>query len=136
MAEPITTKIGQFIQSYDWEFTQEANNEFTTRFVGETTNTSFNLIVNIDEKWISLTVWPYLPNIPEKKEVEALQLICKRNFQIRLARLAMTDQGDIALCLDFPVEVLTEQCFHDSLDVITYYADALFPDFLSFWSEE
>lgn len=135
MIKQISDQIEEFIHSYGWELERQTNGELITRFVGETTDTNFNLIIAADEKWLSLTVWPYFPYIPAKKRVGVLDLIAKRNFQMRLARLVLTDAGDVAICLDLPAETLSEPVFHTCLDVITWYADALHPEFLAFWSE-
>lgn len=135
MTAQISDQIEQFIRSYGWKFESQTNGELITRFVGETTDTNFNLIIAADEKWLSLTVWPYFPYIPTEKRTEVLDLIAKCNFQVRLARLALTASGDIAICLDLPAEALTEPVFHTCLDVITWYADSLYPEFLAFWSE-
>jgi len=136
MNDTLITKFGTYLKSYGWEFSQHTQDELLVRFEGENSQTEFHLIIGSDENWVSMTIWPFLFPFPIEKKTDALELLCKRNFQLRLVRLGMTENGETTLCLDLPVEGLTENGFHVALDVITYYADILYPDFVTFWSKE
>lgn len=133
MSDEVVTKIIEYLRSYGWESTKEHDKEILVRFLGEKSDTEFHLIVDIESSWVILTIWPYLPLLPVGKETEALQLLCKKNFDMKLARLAMTDKGDVALCVDVPTDLLSESFFHLALDIISYYADIIYPEFVYFW---
>lgn len=124
------------MQSYGWDFSQQNDNELITRFIGENSDTEFHLIIGITQHWIALTIYPYLLPFPMEKQTDALQLLCKHNFQLKLARLGMTEKGETTLCVDLPIEELSESLFHLGLDIISYYADIMYPDFVSFWAKE
>jgi hypothetical protein len=137
MDESLTvTDIGKFIDSYGWKYANDGENLIAVAFKGEISDTEFHLIIEAFENWLSLTIWPYLFPFPPEKKLEALEDVCKVNFDLHMARLAMKSSGEIALCLDLPMSSLTESSFHNALDVITYYADVLFPRFVKYWDKE
>jgi hypothetical protein len=135
----IQNQIKDYIKSYEWEFSQEQEfsqgHEFLIRFLGEISNTEFHLIINVENEWISFTIWPYLPAIPKEKQIESLTLLCSHNYGMKLARFGITDDGVVALCIDLPVDGLNERTFHLALNVISYYADNLYSDFIILWNE-
>ena len=130
------TDVGYFIDSYGWKYTKQSDDELLIVFTGENSNTEFHLVLGISENWLAITIWPYLFPFPPEKELEALKEICKVNFDIKMARLAMKTSGEITLCIDLPLNNLTESGFHLALDLITYYADTLHPIFVKFWEKE
>ncbi len=129
------TDLERYLESYGWKFGKQNDNELLIRFVGENTNTEFHLIISLSDNWVALTVWPYLFQFPPERELDGVKEVCKTNFDLKLARLAMKSTGEITLCIDLPATGLTESMFHIALDVISYYADNLYPKFLIFWDK-
>lgn len=136
MNESVLKDVSQYLRAYGWESSQSDDNKILVRFLGERSDTEFHVIIGIDENWIAITIWPYLPPFPPEKRLEAFQSLCQRNFQIKLARFALTDAGETVLCVDLPTKGLTEHLFHLGLDVIYYYADVMYPDLVLLWSKE
>lgn len=128
--------VAGFLGSYGWKYDQPNDHELIVRFTGTNTETEFQLIIGVSESWIGLTIWPYLFPFPPDKEIEALKEICRTNFDIKLARLAMKSTGEITLCVDLSINGLTESYFHFALDILSYYADILYPIFLKYWEKE
>jgi len=126
--------ICQYLQSYGWKYSPQNENELLVRFIGESSDTEFHLIIGVEQNWISMTIWPYLMPFPSDKKIDALQLLAYQNSRIKMARLGLTENGEAIMCLDIPSDDVTEEAFHWGLDVISYYADSLYPDFVSFWA--
>jgi len=127
--------IKKYLDNYGWEYTQKSERELILRFLGEESNTEFNLIITLDQHWVGLTIWPYLLPFPKKIEYSAIKSLCKWNFQTKLVRLGISENGETSMCLDLPLENLNEGLFHLGLDLISYYADMLYPEFVTLWSE-
>ena len=134
MNEDIKDQLALFLKSYGWEFSKEK--EFLIRFLGESSNTEFHLIIDSDPSWISLTIWPYLPPFPKEKLLDGFILLGTHNFQMKLARLGMTDDCVVTLCVDIPLQGFNEKTFHLALDVISYYADTMYSDFIMLWEKD
>ena len=131
--EDALSKVESYIESYGWTYQRLEDKMLLSQFYGENADTYFNLIFTAKEYWIELTVCPYFL-LPTDKEKSVYEALCRLNFQIRFARLSISERCGVALCVDIPMEKLDEDILHLSIDVITYYADQLYPQLLEFWA--
>jgi len=126
--------LGKYLESYGWKY-EIHEGEFIILFKGEQSDAEFHLIMSTSENWIGLTIWPFV-FLPIGKEDAAIKFICKKNFDLKMVRLGMTEKGEISLCADLSFIDLTEKQFHNALDVLSYYADVLYPELVAFWEKE
>ena len=133
MTETTVSSVCMFLDSYGWKYEVFEKTKILTRFLGEKSDTQFNLIISVSEHWIGLTVWPYLLAPPKEKLNELYKRVCQLNFDLKLARLSLADTGETALCVDIPTLALDEALFHLAMDTITYYADSLYLKLLDLW---
>lgn len=136
MVEKIISEVCHYLDAYGWEYSKRDDTTVVTQFIAEECDTRFNLLVSASEHWIGLTILPFLLKFPDSKHEKLLNQICKVNLDLKLARLAQTNSGEMVLCIDLPVQFLSEEFFHLALDIITYYADSLYPVFLQLWADE
>jgi len=126
--------IINYFQEYGWKTTLAENGSVVARFLAEKSNVEFNLLAQVSEHWVGLTVFPYLPPFTLERRSEFAQYICHSNLEIKFARLAQTDKDETVLCLDLPTSCLTEDLFRLALDVMVYYADTLYPDLVHLYT--
>ena len=130
------SELRKYLESYGWDYQQSGENTLITRFVGDNSDTQFNLVIDSGEHWVGLTVWPYLIAFPVDRKCELTEMVCRLNYDIKMARLAQTDSGGIALCVDLPTHSLNKDMFFLALDIISYYADSLYPSLVQCWTTE
>lgn len=127
------SRVSGYLSSYGWEYEVDAPNRILTRFADASEDTEFNLIITLSESWIGLTVWPYIFGLRAEQAGAIWRKAGQLNYQIKMARFALTEQNDVALCLDLPIDGLSETLLHRALDTISYYADTYYPVLLEMW---
>lgn len=132
MTEPTFNQVCMYFDSYGWKYEIAADGRLVAAFAGEQSGMQFNLVVAVSEHWVGLTIWPYLMAIKEQQRgIIAGKLAMLNFYELKLARFALTSNGEVTLCLDLPVAALTESLFHVSLDMICFYADAHYAELVT-----
>ena len=102
------------------------------------TGAPHDLYVLAAEEWVHLAVSPLLriewadrSERPARLPAYLMTALLRLNQDLRLARLALDEDGDINLLADLPAHVLAAHIgpsvFAETLELLAYYADQLAP---------
>lgn len=136
MANSSLSTLENYLQQYGWAYEKNDSTSMVAKFVGESSDTEFNVLFRVSEHWLSITVLPFLPKPPDEHEQEVTKKICVLNYDLKLAKLAMSNEGYIILSIELPLSNINSELFSASLDILTYYADELFPELIFYWSND
>jgi hypothetical protein len=104
-----------------------APNVIRTSFRGA--NTTFPLVVQVEDGWLKLTVLPIARLPPDADKAEKLyDRLLRLNGEIMLARFSLDEDGDVQLSVEFPARDLDRSEIKDAFDVLTYYAERHHPE--------
>lgn len=118
-----TSTLENYLTRYGWTFEKHG----AAIVAGmETSDAQFLVLFQLNSPWLRINFPIFAPG--QEKSAAFYARLLQLNDSIRLARFALTDQGDVTLNLDIYCEpVLEYTLFEVSLDVITYIAEKAFP---------
>ena len=86
----------------------------------------YTLYVLAAEDWVHLAVSPLLR--VEDPPAHLLAALLRLNQDLRLARLALDEDGDVNLLADLPAAHSGPSLFGEMLELLAYYTDRLAPE--------
>jgi hypothetical protein len=126
-------KVEQYLQQQGWPVTRIASGTLRSSFRGA--NGTFPLVVQFEEDAATRTTWVKLMVLPiarmpadASKAEQLYERLLRLNGEIMLARFSLDEDGDVLLSVEFPQSDLDASEIHDSLDVLTYYAEKHQPE--------
>jgi hypothetical protein len=120
-------KVEQYLQQQGWPVTRIASGTLRSSFRGA--NATYPLVVQFEEGWVKLMVLPIARMPADASKAEVLyERLLRLNGEIMLARFSLDEDGDVLLSVEFPQDDLDPSEIHDSLDVLTYYAEKHAPE--------
>ena len=112
--------IPEFFERYEWNCEEVEPGIWRAAFADER-EAEYDLFVALAEDWLHFAVSPLTP----RPKVECLgslhETLLRLNQGLRLVRLAIDDEGDVALLADLPVDDLRYAHFAAALDALTGY---------------
>lgn len=115
-------KIQAYLGELGWPAISLGTSTWRSSFRNK--NTTFPLVIHLEEGWCKLMVLPIvrLPADPEKAE-KLYERLLRLNGALLLARFSIDEDGDVVLSAEFPLGDLDPSELRDALDVLSYYAD-------------
>ncbi len=116
--------IPEFFERYEWSCKEIEPGIWRASFADEK-DEEYDLYVAQTEEWLHFAVSPLTPRpIDENKHLLHENLL-RINQSLRLVRLAIDDEDDVALLADLPVHNLHFSHFAAALDALTSYTRQL-----------
>lgn len=119
----VATTLENYITRYGW--TYEQYDEVIVAGVQSTWGDYF-IAFQLAPPWLRLSVPALAPGIG--RSLEYYTKLLELNEHSRLARFALSNEGDVMLCIDlYTTPPPTFEQFSLSLDVLVYYAENALP---------
>jgi len=127
--------VGKYFDRFGWEYSISENNDaIKTGVNGE--YGYFEFIVFLERGWLTITTLDLLPEIPEDKSTQLMQLALELNAKISYARIALVDKK-ISVIADIPVHTkLDYDLFSTVLEVMPFFADQIFKKFNPYFTTQ
>ncbi len=110
--------IPEFFERYEWSVEEVEPGIWRAVFADER-DEEYDLFVAQTDAWLHFAVSPLTPR-PKAECVSPLhEILLRLNQSLRLARLALDDEGDVALLADLPLDDLRYAHFAAALDALT-----------------
>ena len=116
--------IPEFFERYEWSCEEIEPGIWRASFADEREE-EYDLFVAQTTEWLHFAVSPLTPRPKMECAISLHEIMLRLNQSLRLARLALDDEGDVALLADLPLEALQFAYFAAALDVLTGYARQL-----------
>jgi hypothetical protein len=117
-------QIGEFFERYEWAAEEVEPNIWRSTFTTENEE-EFDLYVMLADEWIHFAVSPFVHIGEAEKKPRLTAALLRLNQRMRLVRLGLDDEGDLALVADAPRDRFDFGDFALTLDLLAEYASAL-----------
>ena len=117
-------EIGALFAAHEWECEEPEPGIWRATFATEREE-DYDLYVMVGEEWVHFAVSPLVQVAPGVDEARLAQALGWTNQRLRLARLAIDDEGDVNLLADWPRDRLTVDDFARIVDLWAQTTDAL-----------
>ena len=116
--------IPEFFKRYEWSCEEVEPGIWRASFADEREE-EYDLFVAQTDDWLHFAASPLTPR-PAAECVSSLhEILLRLNQSLRLARLALDDEGDVCLLADLPLDDLRYAHFAAALDALTGYTRQL-----------
>lgn len=116
--------IPEFFERYEWTAEEVEAGIWRASFADEREE-EFDLFVAEGDDWLHFAVTPLTPHPAPECASSLHEAMLRLNQSLRLARLALDDEGDVALLADLPLDDLRFAHFAAALDALTDYTRRL-----------
>ena len=116
--------IPEFFDRYEWSCEEVEPGIWRAAFADER-DEEYDLFVALSDEWLHFAVSPLTPRPAAECTISLHEAMLRLNQSLRLARLAIDDEGDVALLADLPLEELGFSHFAAALDALTGYTRQL-----------
>lgn len=116
--------LPSFFEQYEWSCEQVDEQIWRASFATEWEE-DFDLYVASSEDWIHFAISPFTPPPQPACAPQLHQTLLQLNQQIRLARLAIDEEGDVNLLADLPAASLDYPTFATAIDTLVHYTQRL-----------
>jgi hypothetical protein len=117
-------EIGALFAAYAWEYEEPEPGVWRATFATEREE-DYDLYVMAGEEWVHFAVSPLVKVAPGADGARLAQALAYANQRLRLARLAIDDEGDVNLLADWPRDRLNADDFARLVDLLVQTTDAL-----------
>lgn len=117
-------KIQEFFDRYEWSCEEVEQGIWRAGFADERED-EYDLFVAQTEAWLHFAVSPLTPRPTLECAIPLHETLLHLNQSLRLVRLALDDEGDVALLADLPLDDLRFAHFSAVLDALTGYTRQL-----------
>jgi hypothetical protein len=123
----MATEIPAFFERYEWSYEVVDEEVWRTSF-GTEREEDFDIYIARSAEWIHFAVSPFTP-LPKQECLPQLHAtLLQLNQQIRLARFAVDEDGDVNLLADLPVSAFDYSSFATAMDTLVHYTQRLSPE--------
>jgi hypothetical protein len=116
--------IPSFFERYEWSYEAVDEAIWRTSF-GTEQEDDFDLYVALGDEWIHFAVSPFTPPPKEECIPQLQRTLLQLNQQLRLARFAVDEDGDVNLLADLPSPAFDYTAFATAMDTLVYYTHRL-----------
>ncbi|MBI3961070.1 MAG: hypothetical protein HY328_19835 [Chloroflexi bacterium] len=116
--------VPQFFERYEWNCEEVEPGIWRASFADEREE-EYDLFVALSDNWLHFAVSPLTPRPVTECFFSLHETLLRLNQSLRLARLALDDEGDVALLADLPLDDLRYAHFAAALDALTSYTRRL-----------
>ncbi len=116
--------IGELFAAAEWECEEPEPGIWRATFATEREE-DYDLYVMASEEWVHFAVSPLVRVAPGADTARLALALARTNQRLRLARLAIDDEGDVNLLADWPRARMTEEDFVRLVDTLAQTTDAL-----------
>lgn len=116
--------IPAFFERYEWSCEEVEPGIWRAGFADEREE-EYDLFVAETDDWLHFAVSPLTPRPVADCSASLHETLLRLNGGLRLARLALDDDGDVALLADLPRSELVYAHFAAALDALTGYTRQL-----------
>lgn len=116
--------VPEFFDRYEWNAEEVEPGIWRASFADEREE-EFDLFVALSDDWLHFAVSPLTPRPTAACSVSLHETMLRLNQSLRLVRLALDDEGDVALLADLPRVELSFSHFASALDALTGYTRRL-----------
>lgn len=120
----MTIDVAALFERYEWSY-EAVDDEIWRASFATDRDEDFDLYVASSDDWLHFAVTPFTPLPTPQCESQLYTALLQLNQQMRLARLAVDEDGDVNLLLDLPLVAVTEDTFAIAMDTIVYYTQEL-----------
>lgn len=119
-------QVRSYMASSGWPIQPLRPTTFRTSYRGQHRTVSF--FVHDESLFLVLAAVPYarLPADPALAQALMQQLL-RWNREMNLAKFSVDDDGDVVLSIEYRLAHLGPQLLGETLDVLSFYADSLWP---------
>jgi hypothetical protein len=123
--------IREYLRRYGWTYADADADKLQVTIEGE--KGRYLLSIHLVKDWLLLTVHTFVRPARSERQEEFNARLVKWNYGVKFARGAVDENGYLVIALDLPTNnSLPYQLFTLALDVLTYYAEAAFAEFMPF----
>lgn len=120
--------IPGYFERYGWMFEpSEVDGLFRTGFLGDTGH--YDIWLRLTDQWVYFAISPFFEPPTEHDGADLMRVILEANHEVKLAKLMIDDDGDVAMHIELPREGFAYSHFADALTAMSHYADDLRPRF-------
>lgn len=112
--------IPDCFERYEWSCEEVEPGIWRAAFADER-EAEYDLFVALAEDWLHFAVSPLTPRPAAECAAPLHETLLRLNQGLRLVRLALDDEGDVALLADLPAKDLRYAHFAAALDALTGY---------------
>ncbi len=116
--------VPEFFERYEWSCEEVEPGIWRAAFADER-DEEYDLFVAQTDDWLHFAVSPLTPRPKAECTPSLHEALLRLNQSLRLARLALDDEGDVALLADLPLDDLRFAHFAAALDALTGYTRRL-----------
>ena len=116
--------IPEFFERYEWSCEEVESGIWQAVFADEG-DEEYDLFVAQTDDWLHFAISPLTPRPVAECVYSLHEALLRLNQGLRLVRLALDDEGDVALLADLPLDDLRYAHFAAALDALTGYTRRL-----------
>lgn len=121
------SNLAAYFEEAGWPAEQIEPDVWRCAFADEA-GATYTLYALAAGEWVHLAVSPLLRVSWEAGGERLLPALLRLNQEVRLARLALDEDGDINLLADLPTAHVSARFFAETLELLAFYTDRLAPE--------